>query len=428
MHPMVLGRGPLGFGVAAHHAPASVAVKTALDAAASVTRPAGRFVDPRQNGRAEGSNPSSSSVSFAGIGVAMAAASICRRRSRELHSRRAAAKNSEDALPPTRFWDWRGLRVGYRSAGPEDGQPVVLIHGFGVSGGTYRRTLPALAAAGYRAHAVDLLGFGASQKSPNVDYSTDLWQEMIADFCDTIAPQTPVFLVGNSLGSLVSIAAASSFWGRDLQRVRGLVLLNCGAGMNSKFLLSSKLVPLGFQLLALPLFALLDAVLSFRPLAEYGFSRLASKETVSQALKACYVNKEAVDDELVDGVLKPAADTGALDVFVKVLTGDPGRTPDELLPSVICPVRLIWGTKDTVTPLTGEAAYYGQYFRDLAADEAMHHISLQEVNAGHVPQDDAPEAVHDAMLPWLANPPKNAPPRVNKAEEQDSLDLDDLVM
>jgi pimeloyl-ACP methyl ester carboxylesterase len=53
-------------------------------------------------------------------------------------------------------------------AGPADGVPVLLIHGFGASVGHWRNNIPALAAAGYRTYAIDLLGFGGSDKPPQV--------------------------------------------------------------------------------------------------------------------------------------------------------------------------------------------------------------------------------------------------------------------
>ncbi|CAE8604485.1 unnamed protein product, partial [Polarella glacialis] len=205
---------------------------------------------------------------------------------------------------------------------------------------------------------------------------------------------------------------------------------NCGAGMNSKFLTTSSIIPLQIRLFSMPLFFIVDALLKVRPLVEFGFQRLATKETISKVLEAVYVNAGAVDDELIDGVLEPAADPGALDVFVNVLTGDPGCSADEYLPSVRCPVRLIWGTEDTVTPLNGELAYYGTYFRELADDPSMPHITLKEVLAGHVPQDDSPEEVHQDMLSWLANPPPFAMDlgtKQSQADSEDGLDLDDLV-
>lgn len=59
-----------------------------------------------------------------------------------------------------RFVDARGLRMHVAEAGPEDGDPVVLLHGWPQHWYLWRRVMPALADAGYRVYAPDLRGFG----------------------------------------------------------------------------------------------------------------------------------------------------------------------------------------------------------------------------------------------------------------------------
>lgn len=54
-------------------------------------------------------------------------------------------------------------------AGPDDAPPILLIHGFGASVGHFRKNFPALVGAGYRVYAIDLLGFGASDKPKDVE-------------------------------------------------------------------------------------------------------------------------------------------------------------------------------------------------------------------------------------------------------------------
>lgn len=53
--------------------------------------------------------------------------------------------------------------------GPENAPPILLIHGFGASVGHFRKNFPVLVAEGYRVHAIDLLGFGASDKPKDVE-------------------------------------------------------------------------------------------------------------------------------------------------------------------------------------------------------------------------------------------------------------------
>tara|TARA_B100000524_G_C23406018_1_gene282409 strand:+ start:112 stop:282 length:171 start_codon:yes stop_codon:yes gene_type:complete len=43
-----------------------------------------------------------------------------------------------------------------------EGAPILLVHGFGASVNHWRDNIPALVSAGYRVHAIDLLGLGGS--------------------------------------------------------------------------------------------------------------------------------------------------------------------------------------------------------------------------------------------------------------------------
>ena len=63
-----------------------------------------------------------------------------------------------------RYADVGGLRMAYVQAGPDDGQPVLLLHGEPSWSFLYRAILPVLADAGLRAIAPDLIGFGRSDK------------------------------------------------------------------------------------------------------------------------------------------------------------------------------------------------------------------------------------------------------------------------
>jgi len=281
----------------------------------------------------------------------------------------------------------------------------VLLHGSGVSSITYRKTLPVLAENGFRAYAIDLLGFGASSKPAGITFSIDLWRELVCDFCDTFAPARQVMLIGNSIGSAVSMSIAASSWGCQNGRVRGLIFLNTGAGMNPKFLGRSRLVPFGLRQFFAVLFGVYGILLQLKPLVRFVFERIATREVVTASLQSVYVNQSAVDVELIEGVLEPASDEGAAEVLANVLSGEPGPTPEELMPSVLCPIHCIWGDADTVTPLDGPASYYGEYFRGLAEDPAYPHVSLSVVHAGHLPMDDDPEATHATMVPWLTSPP-----------------------
>lgn len=78
-------------------------------------------------------------------------------------------------------------------------------------------------------YAIDLLGFGASEKAKLV-YSIELWRDLLLDFTTEFVDE-PFVMVGNSVGSLVCLAANAA---SEPGRVRGTVLLNC-AGATAHF-------------------------------------------------------------------------------------------------------------------------------------------------------------------------------------------------
>jgi pimeloyl-ACP methyl ester carboxylesterase len=74
-----------------------------------------------------------------------------------------------------------GIELHVAVSGPNDGQPVVLCHGFPELWYSWRHQLRALGDAGYRAIAPDLRGYGGSTLSKEVsDYGSD---KLTGDLC-----------------------------------------------------------------------------------------------------------------------------------------------------------------------------------------------------------------------------------------------------
>lgn len=277
-------------------------------------------------------------------------------------------------------WTWQGYRIQYTVMGT--GTPLVLIHGFGASIGHWRKNIPVLAAGGYRVFALDLLGFGGSDKPP-LDYSLELWQQLLKDFWDTQI-QTPAVFVGNSIGALLSLMMVADY----PEITAGAVLINCAGGLNHR--------P---HELNLPLRLVMRAftqLVSSKLIGPVLFNRIRQKARIRSTLLQVYRNPEAVTDELVDLLYTPSCDVGAQKVFASILTAPPGPTPSELLPKVKHPVLVIWGADDPWTPVSG-----GRVFQELSANgQPIEFVSIP--NAGHCPHDERPEVVNSLILKWLA--------------------------
>ena len=83
------------------------------------------------------------------------------------------------------------------------------MHGFGASAYHWRYNIPELAKK-HRVFAVDLLGFGWSDKAL-VDYSSNIWSEQLGDFIKEVVNDGKVIIAGNSLGGYNSLATAARF-------------------------------------------------------------------------------------------------------------------------------------------------------------------------------------------------------------------------
>ena len=283
-----------------------------------------------------------------------------------------------------KYWNWKGYKTAYVTAGC--GEPLLLVHGFGASAGHFRRLIPVLAKK-YKVYAVDLLGFGSSEK-PIIEYSMEIWDEQIRDFLIEFV-QKPVVIIGNSVGSLASLMASAE----APELVRGVVLLNCAGGMNNKQAIDDWRIKL-----VMPLFLLIDFLLKQPRIARRLFDNVREKETLRKILLGIYPsNPEAVDEDLVDMLHYPSCDVGALETFVSCITGPPGPRPETLIPKIKSPVLIIWGDSDSFTPSDGPV---GKYFRSLPSSRSQtefYHLP----NVGHAPQDEAPELVLEHLSPWL---------------------------
>lgn len=276
-------------------------------------------------------------------------------------------------------WDWKGYKIQYTVIG--SGCPLVLIHGFGAAIGHWRKNIPVLAAAGYQVYAIDLLGFGGSDK-PALEYSLELWEQLVSDFCAEHIHQPTVF-IGNSIGALLSLMLVAN----HPEISAGAVLINCAGGLSHR---PNELNP--------PLRIVMGAfnrLVRSQLTGKVIFNRIRQKQQIKRTLLQVYRNKEAVTDELVDLLYEPACAPGAQQVFASIITAPPGPSPVELLP-VKSPLLVVWGADDPWTPITGAKLF--EELRDRG--EPVQVVPIP--NAGHCPHDEVPDKVNPVIIDWLA--------------------------
>ena len=118
-----------------------------------------------------------------------------------------------------------GLSFSVVVDGPEDGAPVVLLHGWPDSARVWRHQVPALASAGFRVIAPDLRGFGGSDRPEGTAaYRAKLLCGDVVGILDALGVERAA-LVGHDWGSALSWVLASVF---APDRVERLAVLAAG--------------------------------------------------------------------------------------------------------------------------------------------------------------------------------------------------------
>jgi pimeloyl-ACP methyl ester carboxylesterase len=92
------------------------------------------------------------------------------------------------------------LRVALQGQGPL----VVMVHGFPESWYSWRHQMPAIAAAGFTACAIDVRGYGGSDKPREVEaYSLERLSSDVAGLIAALSPDRPAVVIGHDWGAPV---------------------------------------------------------------------------------------------------------------------------------------------------------------------------------------------------------------------------------
>ncbi len=282
-----------------------------------------------------------------------------------------------------RDWVWRGWQTRYtymRPPSPILTTPMLLLHGFGASIGHWRQNIESLGQH-HTVYALDMLGFGASRKA-QVNYNVELWVEQVYDFWSTFIKE-PIVLVGNSIGSLVCLAAAY----RYPEMVKGIVMVAL-PDMSAR----QDTIPKWLQ----PAIASLERLFASPILLKSIFYVVRRPGIVRNWAGLAYSNRTAVTDELVEILVGAAGDRGAAAAFSAILRAmvgvDFGPKVKEVLPALKIPILLMWGCQDRMIPP-------GLYHRFSKLNPKLQLVALD--NAGHCAHDECPEQFNQILLDWI---------------------------
>ena len=298
---------------------------------------------------------------------------------------------------------WRHLRVSahgarFHLAVSGSGPLVVLLHGFPEFWWAWRHQLPALADAGYQAVAMDLRGYGSSDKTPR-GYDPVTLAGDVSAVISALGEQSAI-VVGHGWGGFVAWAVATV----HPRRVNGLVAVGAPHPllMRSVRQVSARARQVAtlsaMQLPWIPERALIadDAAMVERLLRRWS------------APGAAFPNPEEAARYRAAMRVWPASHC-ALEyqrwLVRSYLRSDGRRFVGRLSEPVRCPVLQVHGLDDSAPP--AELARLSD--AHVAAPFSWEPV----LGAGHFPHEERPHAFNAALLGWLAR--QGLAPRVQSA-------------
>jgi pyruvate dehydrogenase E2 component (dihydrolipoamide acetyltransferase) len=255
--------------------------------------------------------------------------------------------------------DLGGRKISFAGAG-QDGEVVLLIHGYGGDRNTWRLLQEPLAAR-HRVYALDLPGHGTSAKDVG-DGSIGIQADAVTGVLDALGAER-AHLTGHAMGGAVALAVAAG----DPRRIASLTLIapsGFGRQINTGYLRGfadaqtrSDLKPLVGQLFA-------DDDLVTRQVVDdlLAYKRLDGVEAALHCLL----------DRLLDGTGQHAGSAAALAAIGDTL-----------------PVSVVWGRQDRIIPAEQAHAVAG----------AVRYVIE---GAGHMPHLERPGDVQRAIEETIA--------------------------
>lgn len=231
-----------------------------------------------------------------------------------------------------------GLKLHYDETGPEDGKNVILMHGWGCDHTTVR-SIAAILESSYHVFNLDLPGHGKSDEPPAV-WGVDEYTKLVEEFCRRNNIDHPT-LIGHSFGGRISLLMASR------NPVERMVLVD-GAGIKPKR----------------------------KP--KY-YIKVYSFKTAKKILPVLFGKQRG--NKLID---KWRSKSGSADyrnsspTMRAVMSKCVNQDLKHVMPNIQASTLLIWGEKDTATPLS-DARYMEKHIPDaglVSFPEAGHYSFL----------------------------------------------------
>jgi pimeloyl-ACP methyl ester carboxylesterase len=256
---------------------------------------------------------------------------------------------------------------------PAPGRDVLLIHGFASSTYTWEKVAPSLQQLGYHVWALDMKGFGWSDKPRGAAYDPVTLTEEVCKWMDAMGLKDAV-IAGNSLGGGVAWLMALM----HPDKVHSLILVDAAAYPIE--------MPSVMKMSALPLSA--------------GVSKLFfSRGIVRWSLQEVYYHRDLITNAQVEAYYDRLRTKNALNAQIAVVRALNYKTFEPYIrriPEIKKRTLIIWGENDRWVPL-----HVGQRLNKELPDSTLVVIP----SCGHIPQEEHPDVTAKHMAEFIATPP-----------------------
>jgi len=267
-----------------------------------------------------------------------------------------------------------GVSIYVEQAGPDDGTPLILLHGLFGSTFTWRNQLTGLPEAGYRVIAYDRPPFGLSAKDFALNYSPPAQADQLASLLDELGIERATFVGHSAGGSLLAHFAV-----RHPERIEQMVFA-AGAFLGG----GGGGPPAG-----------VGAAINWPPLTRWGeilIPAVLTRDRLAGIVAGFYADPEQMTPEVVAGYYRAFEVPGFGAGFMGLIrdTGSPVTEAD--VRKFTMPVLLLWGEADRVVPLR-----QAERLQALLPEVALQVIP----GTGHQPMEENPAEFNRLLLEWL---------------------------
>ncbi|MDT8859309.1 alpha/beta hydrolase [Alkalihalobacillus sp. MEB130] len=203
--------------------------------------------------------------------------------------------------------------------------PILLIHGFVSSTYTFHRLIPLLK-KNFSVIAIDLPGFGRSEKSKTFIYSFENYANFVSGCIDYFDLEG-VTLVGHSMGGQIALYTAKRF----PTKITKLILV-CSSG----YLKPAKKAHI---------------YCSYIPFFRLAVERYIRRKDVKKSLENVFYNQSLINEEMMEEFARPLSEKDFYVSLIRLLRYREGDLSSKELREIAVPTLIVWGEEDKVVPL-----------------------------------------------------------------------------